>query len=160
MISLDPQRLAMACLGFAACLLAASPPATALTSPIDDTGTVVLSPTVLMRWNAFSPAHGNNALMSGSTAVRVRLNVAQWLNRSGRIFLELPAQQPGPVRASWVSQGRLMPGTVNSGDRALIYAGRFDAPFLEDVLQLSILVDGRNLQSLRALDFRFELETP
>ncbi len=73
--------------------------------------------------------------MVGTTTIRVRLNVMPWLRRSGRIYLSLPAQQPGPIGASWVAQGRFLSGRVQSGNRVLVYAGPITTPFMEDVLK-------------------------
>jgi hypothetical protein len=147
-----------ACMWFAAALVFASGVAAAVTTAIDDSGTVVFSPSVPMRWQTLSPRQTNGALMTGSTTVRVRLNVTPWLQRSGRIFLVLPAQQPGSIHASWSSQGRLLPGEVTSGGRTLVYSGPISTPFVEDVLQLAISVDGRQMRQGYDLNFRFEMD--
>lgn len=144
--------------GLGVALVLAPGVAAALSTAIDDSGTVVFSPSVPMRWQALSPRHASGVLMSGSTVVRVRLNVTAWLQHSGRIYLVLPAQQPGSIRASWSSQGRLLPGQVSSGSRTLVYAGPISAPFIEDVLQLAIFVDGRQMQRAYELNFRFEMD--
>ena len=127
--------------------------------PIDDSGTIVRSPVLLMRWPAVTANRANGTQMSGSTPVQVRLNVAPWLRRSGRIYLVLPTQPPTVIHAVWTSQGRLLPGQVVSGQKALVYAGQITSPVLEDVLQLTLTVDGRQLQQGYRLDFRFEMET-
>jgi hypothetical protein len=121
--------------------------ATASVAAIDDSGTFIRSPVVQMRWQAFSPRHTNSTLMTGATVVQVRLNVAPWLRRTGRIYLVLPAQSSGPIHATWTTQGRLFPGEVNSGERALVYSGLINTPQLEEVLQPC------------NIDFRFEMET-
>jgi hypothetical protein len=113
-----------------------------------------------MHWPGVSPRQTNGTAMNGSTVVQVRLNVAPWLRRTGRIFLVLPAQPPGPIRAAWTTQGRLLAGQVISGQRTLVYAGLIGTPLLEDVLQLTLTVDGRQLQQSYGLDFRFEMEAP
>jgi hypothetical protein len=112
-----------------------------------------------MHWRAFSPRQTNSTVVNGSTAVQVRLNVAPWLRRTGRIYLILPAQQPGSIRADWTTQGRLLSGQVTSGERALVYSGLISSPYLEDVLQLSITVGGERLRQTYSLNFRFEMET-
>jgi hypothetical protein len=156
-----PLRTALrhlACMGIAAGLVGAGGVAAAVTTAIDDSGTVVLSPSVAMRWQTLSPRRTNADLMTGSTMVRVRLNVTPWLHRSGRIFLVLPAQQPGAIHASWSSQGRLLPGEVSSGSRTLVYSGPIRSPVVEDVLQLAISVDGRQMHQGYELNFRFEMD--
>jgi hypothetical protein len=148
----------LACTGLAAVLLGVCPLAGAVTTAIDDSGTVVLSPSVPMRWQTLSPRRTTSELMTGSTTVRLRLNVMPWLQRSGRIYLVLPAQQPGAIHASWSTQGRLLPGAVSSGGRTLVYSGPIRLPFVEDVLQLAISVDGRQMHQGYDLNFRFEME--
>ena len=128
-------------------------------TPIDDSGTVVLTPTVKMGWQTPVPRGHANTQMTGTAPVRVRLNVTPWLRRAGRIYLLLPAQQPGSIRASWTTQGRLLPGQIVSGTRALVYSGPITTPFIEDLLQLSIVVDGRQMNQAYDINFRFEMDS-
>jgi hypothetical protein len=134
-------------------------PAQAKTITIDDSGTQALEPTVIMRWKTAAPARsGDDNLLIGSTTIRVRINVTPWLRRSGRIYLSLPAQQPGPLRASWVAQGRFLPGTVQSGNRMLIYAGPITTPFMEDVLKFQFSVNGSVVRRAFPVTFHFEMD--
>jgi hypothetical protein len=133
--------------------------AQAKTTTIDDSGTQSLEPSVSMRWKTAAPsrsAAGN--LMIGTTTIRVRINVTPWLHRSARIYLNLPAQQPGPITASWIAQGRLSSGQVRSGNRALIYAGPIATPFIEDVLKFQFGVDGSLMRRSFPVTFRFEMD--
>lgn len=131
----------------------------AKTTTIDDSGTQALEPSVALRWKTSTPSRsGANNLMVGTTTLRVRLNVAPWLRHSGRIYLNLPAQMPGPIAASWITQGRLLPGEVHSGNRMLLYAGPISTPFLEDVLKVQFSVDGTLIQRSFPVTFRFEME--
>lgn len=134
-------------------------PAWSKSTPIDDTGTQALEPSVSLHWQSSRPSrsHGDN-LMTGSTTVRVRVNVLPWVRRLGRIYLVLPAQQPGPVSASWVTEGRFMPGQVRSGNRVLVYAGPITAPFMEDVFRFQFKVDGSLVQRAFPLTYRFEMD--
>jgi hypothetical protein len=76
---------------------------------IDDSGTTAIGPAVSMRWKTATPSRSGGAnLMVGSMTVRVRINVTPWLRHSGRIYLSLPAQQPGPIGLSWITQGRFL----------------------------------------------------
>ena len=81
-----------------------------------------------------------------------------WLRRSGRIYLDLPAQQPGPITTSWITQGRFLPGQVHSGNRVLIYAGPIATPFLEDVMKFQFSVDGTLLPRPTPVTFHFEMD--
>jgi hypothetical protein len=134
-------------------------PAHSKTIRIDDSGTQALEPAVSLRWKSAKPsrsAAGN--LMVGSTTVRVRLNVTPWLHRSGRIYLNLPAQQPGPIAVSWIAQGRFLAGQIHSGNRVLLYAGPIAAPFLEDTLTLQFNVDGALMTRTSEVNFYFEMD--
>jgi hypothetical protein len=133
--------------------------AQAKTTTIDDSGTQALEPSVSMRWKTPTPSRsGGGNLMVGTTTLRVRLNVTPWLRRSGRIYLDLPAQQPGPISTSWITQGRFMPGQVHSGNRVLIYAGPISTPFLEDVMKFQFNVDGSLLPRPTPVTFHFEMD--
>jgi len=128
-------------------------------TPIDDSGTQALEPTLSLRWKSPRPTRsGGDNLMVGTATIRVRINVLPWVRRSGRIYLVLPAQQPGPVSASWVTQGRFMPGQVRSGNRVLVYAGPITAPFMEDVFKFQFSVDGNLVQRAFPLTYRFEMD--
>jgi hypothetical protein len=133
--------------------------AQAKTTTIDDSGTQALEPAVSMRWKTAAPSRsGADNLMVGTTTIRVRINVTPWLHRSGRIYLNLPAQQPGPISASWITQGRLSSGQVHSGNRALIYAGPIATPFIEDLLKFQFGVDGTLMRRSFPVTFHFEMD--
>jgi hypothetical protein len=134
-------------------------PALAKTTTIDDSGTQALEPSVSMRWKTAAPSRsGDGNLMVGTTTIQVRLNVMPWLRHSGRIYLNLPAQPPGPIAASWTTQGRFLPGQVHSGNRVLIYAGPIATPFMEDVLRVQFSVDGTLVRRAFPVTFHFELD--
>ncbi len=131
----------------------------AKTITIDDSGTTALEPSVNLRWKSATPPHsGADNRMVGTTTIRVRINVMPWLKRSGRIYLALPAQPPGPIGASWVAQGRFLPGQVQSGNRMLVYAGPITSPFLEDVLTFQFTVDGTLIRRAFPVTFHFEMD--
>jgi hypothetical protein len=136
-----------------------TPAAAARTAVIDDAGTQALEPSVSLRWKSAAPARGaRDNTMVGRTTLRVRLNVLPWLRRHGRIYLALPAQAPGPLTASWTTQGRLRAGQVRSGDRVLLYAGPITTPLLEDVVTLQFSVDGRLVRRPFPVNLRFEMD--
>jgi hypothetical protein len=133
--------------------------AQAKSTPIDDSGSQALEPAVTMRWKSAKPTRtGADNLMIGTTTVRVRINVLPWLRHSGRIYLALPAQQPGPLTASWITQGRLMPGQLRSGNRVLVYAGPITAAFIEDTLTFQFSVDGNLLPRAFPVSYHFEMD--
>jgi hypothetical protein len=136
----------------------AAVPANAKTTVIDDSGTLPYNAALSLRWQQLEPRGLVNNQMSGTLQLRVRLNVSPWLRHTGRIYLVLPAQQPGAMTASWTTQGRLLSGQVTAGSRTLVYAGLITAPFLEDVVQLSVTVDGRRMLQSYQVNFRFEMD--
>jgi hypothetical protein len=145
---------------FLACVLSIiwASEAQAKTTTIDDSGTQALEPSVSMRWKTPTPSRSGGNLMVGTTTLRVRLNVTPWLRRSGRIYLDLPAQQPGPITTSWITQGRFLPGQVHSGNRVLIYAGPISTPFLEDVMKFQFSLDGSLITRAIPVTFHFEMD--
>lgn len=152
-----PRRAAF----FLACALSIIwvPAARAKTTVIDDSGTQAFEPSVSLHWKTAAPSRsGADNLMVGAATIRVRINVAPWLRRTGRIYLDLPAQQPGPMTVSWSTQGRFLPGQVRSGNRVLVYAGPIATPFMEDVLTFQFSVDGALIRRTFPLSFHFEMD--
>jgi hypothetical protein len=134
-------------------------PVFAKTTRLDDSGTQAVEPVVNMRWQTVLPQHSPEGLvLAGVTTVRVRVNVAPWLRRSGRIYLTLPVQQPGPIAASWSTRGRFLAGQLTSGNRALVYAGPITTALMEDVLQLRFRIDGRLMRRPYPVSFHFEID--
>jgi hypothetical protein len=126
---------------------------------VDDSGSVAIEPTVLMRWKTAVPTRtAAGKLMVGTMTVRVRINVMPWLKHSGRIYLALPAQQPGPISLSWITQGRFLPGQLVSGNRVLVYAGPITTPFMEDTLTFQFSVAGTLMQRAVPVTYHFEMD--
>jgi len=96
--------------------------------------------------------------MIGSMSVRVHINVAPWLKHSGRIYLSLPAQQPGPMGLTWTTQGRFLPGQVQSGNRVLVYSGPITTPFMEDTLTFQFTLDGALMRRAVPVSYHFEMD--
>lgn len=135
--------------------------ASAATFRVDDSGTRISSPLVPMRWRTLVPGRGSDNTAEGQAQVAVRLNVLPWLNQRGRIYMTLaPAPSGDTIRASWRTQGRLLPGSLLSGGRTVIYEGALPSPTIEETIELTITADGRGLTSPQALQFSFEIETP
>ena len=125
---------------------------------IDDSGTLPYNATLAMRWPPGPPRGPAARQLTGSLQLRVRLNVTPWLKHRGRIYMVLPAQQPGALHASWTTQGRLLPGELDPGSRALVYSGPITGPFIEDVVQLTVTVDSRRLSHSYPVNFHFEMD--
>lgn len=146
---------------FLACALSIiwAPGAQAKSVTIDDSGTQALEPAVAMRWKTAVPTRSPaGTLMVGTTTIRVRINLLPWLHHSGRIYLALPAQQPGPLGLSWTTQGRFLPGQVQSGNRVLVYSGPIAAPFMEDTLTFQFSVDGALMRRTVPVSYHFEMD--
>jgi hypothetical protein len=126
---------------------------------IDDSGSQALEPSVTMRWKTAAPSRTPAAnVMVGTTTIRVRMNLVPWLRHSGRIYLALPMQQPGPISLSWTTQGRLAPGRIVSGNRVLVYAGPITSPFIEDTLTFQFSVNGALMQRAVPVTYHFEMD--
>lgn len=133
--------------------------APAATLTLDDSGTQALEPGVSMHWQSAAPPRAGAAdLLVGTTTIRVRINVMPWLKRPVRIYLALPAQPPGPISASWTTQGQLLPGQLQSGSRVLVYAGPITAGFIEDTLKFQFSVNAALIGRPYPVSFHFEMD--
>ena len=125
---------------------------------IDDSGTLPYNAALALHWRDAAPHGGAPNLLTGTLQLRVRLNVSPWLHHTGHVYLVLPAQQPGAMNVSWTTQGRLLPGQLTAGGRALVYTGPITGPFFEDVVLLTITVDSRRMSQAYPVNFRFEMD--
>ncbi len=124
---------------------------------VDDSGTVVVDPIVEMQWQPPGRT-GTTSLVSASTRVSVQLNLGAWVGNSGRIYMTLPRSAGPTVRATWRTGGTLLPGSLVSGDRTLVYAGPVSTPLLRDLIDIELEADGARLAQPEALAFGFEIE--
>ena len=139
-----------------AMLLASS--ASAATFRVDDSLSLPGESTTPMNWRSLAPSRTAGHAVDGSSIVTVRLNLAPWLNRTGKIYMALPEQPIGQVTAEWSTQGRLLPGQLTSGNRTLVFAGPVRAALLEDTIVLKLSADGRRLVAPQRLQFHFEID--
>ncbi|MCY7319230.1 MAG: hypothetical protein LH617_10985 [Ramlibacter sp.] len=152
------KTLLVAALTFAV-LHGAGPAAHAAAFRIDETGTVVSDPVINMKWR--TPSAGSRVLdntVEATLRVDVRLNLAPWINQQSRIYMVLAPVNSDRVRARWTTQGRLLPGTVTSGERALVYQGPAGPAALTESLLLTLETDGQRLTQQQTLNFHFEIE--
>ena len=132
----------------------------ATTTRVDDSGTVVNQGVVQMRWKQLVPGRGADNTVEAGVRVAVRLNLARWLNQPVRLYMALAPAPGEPVYATWRTQGRLLPGNLRSGGRALIFEGVVNAALLQETLELTLNTDGRTLVAPQSLQFYFEADTP
>ena len=111
-----------------------------------------------MKWRSLAPNRAVGNAIEGTNVVTVRLNLAPWLNRTGKIYMALPEQPIGQVTAEWTTQGKLLPGQLASGNRTLVFAGPVRANLLEDTIVLRLPADGRRLVAPQRLQFYFEID--
>lgn len=131
----------------------------AATFRIDDSATIPQVSSSVLKWRQPIPGRGvTDNTVFGGTEVQVRLNLAPWHLRSGRIYMVLPEQPGAPVKVQWTTQGRLLPGQLVSGQRALVYAGPVHSPVLEEKLSLRLETDGARLSGTQRLNFHFEID--
>ena len=153
------RRVALGALLVGLVSLGAPMPLGAATYRVDDSASLPAESTALLRWRQFAPSRTRDNTLEGTVAVAVRLNLAPWMGRTARLFMVLPEEGTTPVRVSWRTQGRLLPGSISPGQRVLVYDGPISAPFLEETLTLSIEADGARLPGMQRLKFYFEIDT-
>ncbi|MEO8248431.1 MAG: hypothetical protein ABI589_03590 [Burkholderiales bacterium] len=140
--------------------LALAGPASAATYRVDDSGTVANVAVVKMKWRHLVPGRGSDNTVDGQLQVALRLNLQPWLNRPVRLYMGLANTRGEPVEATWRTQGRLLPGTVRSGSRTLVFDGIVGGSVLEETIEIALSTDGRALVSTETLQFYFEVDTP
>lgn len=138
--------------------LAIAAPSGAATYIVDDSSTIPFETNVATRWRQGATGRQLGNDLEANAAVTVRLNVAPYMNRVGRIYLALPPQPIGVVNVEWATQGRLLPGALQSGQRTLVYAGPIRAPVLEDNFMVKVVADGRRVALTQRLQFHFEID--
>ena len=143
---------------FAVLAVAFGFPAQAATYRVDDTASLPGEAVTKMRWRTPGPNRLAGDVVNGSAIVTLRLNTASFINRSGRIYMVLPPQPVGAVSVEWTTQGRMLPGALVSGNRALVYAGPIRGAMLEDTFTLAMHTDGKRLVSAQRLQFHFEID--
>ena len=130
----------------------------ATTFAVDDSASYVHDANTAMKWKSVAPSRRSGNLVEGATVVTVRLNVAPWASKTGKIYMALPQQSIGLVNAAWTTQGRLLPGQVISGNRTLVYAGPIRSAIIEDTITLKLEADGQRLAAAQRLQFHFEID--
>jgi hypothetical protein len=136
--------------------LAAS--AHAATFRVDDSLSLPNETMTTMKWRSLSPNRVAGNAVEGTNIITVRLNLAPWLNRAGKIYMALPEQTIGTVTADWTTQGKLLPGTLQSGNRTLVFSGPVRTSLLEDTIVLRVTADGQRLVAPQRLQFYFEID--
>lgn len=130
----------------------------AATFRVDDSATLPNEANTAMQWRSLAPNRTVGNAVEGTSVFTVRLNTTPWQGRVGKIYMALPEQPIGTVTAEWSTQGRLLPGTLVSGNRTLVYSGPIRTPLLEDTIAIHISADGRRLVSPQRLQFYFEID--
>jgi len=138
--------------------LALSLPTAAATFRVDDSASLPGESQTPMKWRSLAPNRVLGNELEGTVVVTVRLNLAPWLNRQGRVYLVLPEQPIGQVTAEGTTQGKLIAGEVRSGNRTLVFSGPVRASLIEDTIVMRIAADGRRLVAPQRLDFHFEID--
>jgi len=149
----------IACLAAGMLVATLGTPLHAATYIVDDSSTLPFETQVPGRWrNTIGANRQMSNDIEGGATVNIRLNLAPWQNRNGHIYLALPQQPIGVVNVEWSTQGRLLPGKLQSGERTLVYAGPIRASYLEDTFVVHVVADGRRVISTQRLQFHFEID--
>jgi len=130
----------------------------ASTYRVDDTGTYASQPMTPMNWRQLAPGRAGDNTVEGRVNVALRLHLSSWVNRPARIYMAMAPTEGEQMLASWRTQGRLLPGTVRSGGRALVFEGVVRDPFLVENIVLDLTADGRAVERPQSLQFSFEIE--
>jgi hypothetical protein len=138
--------------------LVAASPVFGATFRIDETGTVVDMPVLNMRWHQLVPGRSSDNMVEGTVRADLRLNLAPWINKPARIYMVLAPVNGERVRARWTTQGRLLPGSIHSGERALVFEGPAGPAIWSESILLTLEADGQRLVQLQTLNFYFEIE--
>lgn len=154
---MSARRVSALVLALAMCLVATS--SLAATHRVDDSASLPVESTALLRWRQSAPSRSTDAILEGGTTVAVRLNLAPWLDRQARLYLVLPMQGSALTKARWQTQGRLLPGEISPGQRVIVYQGPITTPFLEETLSIGFEADGNRLPGTERLEFHFEIDT-
>jgi len=133
-------------------------PAAAATWPVDDSASLPGRATAVMQSRPPGPDRAGGAIAEGQTTVRLVLNTARWVRRSGRIYMLAASPPSGPVEVSWTTQGRLLPGSMVTGERGLVYAGPITAAAIADTVTVRVATDARRLVADEDLAFQFEID--
>lgn len=134
--------------------------ASAVANPhlLDDSMSHTVPPNVQMQWLPLARGQSSAAGMEAWVTVNVRIETRDWVGRSGRIYMVLPRDEASPIEAEWSTQGRLQPGRLVSGERALVFAGTIRSATLEDQLRVRLRSQADWLSHSRRLNFHFELD--
>jgi hypothetical protein len=136
-------------------------PVCARTFRVDDSGTVVNRSVSPMQWKQLVPGRrGTDHSVEAEVNVALRLDLRNWVNQSVQIYMALAPTEGDPVFATWRTWGALLPGTTQSGRRAVIFNGLVKTAVLEETIELTMKTDGRTLTSPRSLQFYFEIDAP
>ena len=134
------------------------PPLWANPHRLDDSLSYTVPPNVQMQWLPIRSGQAYAGGMEAWVRVNIRIDTRSWVGRSGRIYMVLPRDQASDVEATWSSQGRLQPGRLLSGERALVFAGAITGATLEDQLQVRLRSNADWQSNSRRLNFHFELD--
>lgn len=125
------------------------------TQKIDDSRTVVLSPTVPLKLdNVFDVS--NNTL-TGEMVVDVHLNVEPWKGKVGKIYLKLSDNNSLGWMIRWTTNGVLREGVLRNNDRALVYVGPITQSELTDRFQF-VLNKKTSMEERQKENLNFEFE--
>ena len=105
---------------------------------VDDSGTVVLDPVLEMQWQPPGRASIGSPLVSASTRVSVQLNLLRLVGEERSHLYVLAPHVWTHGAGNLAFWGNLAPGSLISGDRAIVYAGPINGSLLRDVIDIVI----------------------
>jgi hypothetical protein len=105
-----------------------------------------------------------NALTARARHVEIRLNTADYVGQSGKIFLSLPIAIRGTgdssaLRMSWTTNGVFSSGAASAGNRAKLFEGEITGSVMSDVFDFTFDIDAREVYNDLRFQPVFEIET-
>ena len=67
-------------------------------------------------------------------------------------------RSPAAMRIEWTTRGKLLPGSVLPGDKALVFQGKITEAVMGDFFDFKIFIDGRYLDRGLEFDPVFDIE--
>lgn len=125
---------------------------------LDDSLSHTVPPNVQMEWRPLEVSRSQAPGMEAWVVVNVRIDTRDWVGRSGRVYMVLPRDEASTIEAVWTTRGRLQPGRLVSGERALVYAGTIRGATLEDQFKVRLRSDPDWQSRARRLNFHFEFD--
>jgi len=95
--------------------------------------------------------------------VEIRLDTSEYVGQRVRIYLLLPATitadpSQGGLQLGWEVSGDFLPGSVRSGQEALLFEGELEKPVTRGTFNFMLLIESGDVQDSFVIEPYYELE--